>query len=91
MGASVALRATERADAPNSASMGAKTEPPQRLAQLRRAQSVVAARVRNQQFLQQRLSLGQLEAAIPAQSAAATSSASQGAAAATVPKNSHAC
>ena len=28
MGASVALRATEGADAPNSASMGAKTEPP---------------------------------------------------------------
>ena len=47
---------------------------------------MVAARVRHQQFLQQRLPLGQVQAAVQAQSAATASSASQRAAAATVQK-----
>ena len=51
--APVALGATERANLRNPAGVGTETERPQRLAQLRRAQGVVAARVRCQQFLQQ--------------------------------------
>ncbi|PSO77693.1 MAG: hypothetical protein BRC44_12725 [Cyanobacteria bacterium QS_4_48_99] len=51
--APVALGATERANPRNPAGVGTETERPQRLAQLRRAQGVVAARVRCQQFLQQ--------------------------------------